>query len=128
VELQGHAWEATSGGEAGAAPGGESQLWLLWQVLWLMPDDTHFSVHILDNQGQLWAQRDTVGYPTAYRGKGDRVVSRFDITSIQDAPPGPHWARVGQYLYPQLVTVPVIDGAGNPTASSVMLGPLGGER
>jgi hypothetical protein len=120
IELQGYAWEV-SAGTAG------NPFWLLWQVLWLDPDDTHFFVHMLNEGGGVWAQGDAVGYPTANRRKGDRAISKFDITFGDNASPGSQtWARIGMYLYPEVVNVPVIDGQGNRVGDAVVIGPLNG--
>jgi hypothetical protein len=126
VEIQGYGAEELPPGAGKAAPGGGVRFWLLWQVLWLSPDDTHFFVHLLDRDGKTLGQQDSAGYPLAYRQKGDRVVNLFDITMKPEALPGPYWARVGLYLYPQVSNVPAIDAAGNPAADALTVGPLGG--
>jgi hypothetical protein len=118
VELQGYRWH----GEAGAGEWG--RLWLLWQVLWLSPTDSHFSARLVAADGVPWGQQDTVGYPTDLRRKGDRVLSKFDIKYQVPRPLEESALEVGMYTYPDLVTVPVIDGAGNSVAATVVLGPL----
>ena len=117
IELQGYQWQGD------LQPGDQARLWLLWQVLWQSPENSHFSIQVLDAAGQQWAQQDSVGYPLAYRRKGDRILSAFDITIPQDVPQGPYETRVGVYLYPQVVNVPLVDGAGNPAGYVVPLGP-----
>ncbi len=121
VELQGYRWEREGAG-------GRSPFWLLWQVLWSSPDDTHFFVHLLGQEGQKLGQQDSPGYPTAYRQKGDRVVSLFDITKGVAALPDPLWARVGLYTYPAVANVAVVDGAGNIVTDSVVIGLFGAEK
>jgi hypothetical protein len=121
VEAQGYRWQGD------AVPGEAVRFWLLWQVLWLSPSDTHFFVNLLDETGQQWGQRDAAGYPTAYRQKADRIVSKFDITISSEAPADPYWVRIGQYLYPEVANVPLIDQAGNPAADTVVVGPWGRE-
>jgi hypothetical protein len=118
IELQGFAWETTKDDQG--------RFSLLWQVLWLDPHDTHFYLHLLGHEGQLWGQQDSVGYPTAHRQKGDRIVSEFYITDQGPTSSGPHTARVGLYFYPQVINVPVIDDAGNPIDETVTMGPLDG--
>lgn len=118
IELQGYAWEATKEDQG--------RFSLLWQVLWLDPHDTHFYLHLLSREGQLWGQQDSVGYPTAHRQKGDRIVGEFDIISQGPASSNPHTARVGLYFYPEVINVPVIDDAGNPVDETVTMGPLDG--
>jgi hypothetical protein len=117
VELQAYAWQGD---------GRQVRVWLLWQVLWLSPEPTHFSVRLSDEEGQQSGQQDAVGYPTAYRRKGDRIINKFDITLSPEALPGPYWGQVGVYVYPEVISLPVMDGMGKPVAGAVMLGPLGG--
>jgi hypothetical protein len=119
IEVQGYTWQGDGQEEV------QDPLWLLWQVLWLAPDDSHFYVQLLDPEGQLTEQQDTVGYPTAYRRRGDRIINAFDITEPDTGSTGPYWMRTGLYLYPQIIDIPVIDGAGNPVAETVTLGPVG---
>lgn len=114
IELQGYRWEADGSGKHG-------RFWLLWQILWSGPDDTHFSVRLLDRAGRQQGQHDSAGYPAAYRQKGDRVVSLFDITKDEGALSYPLWVQVELYTYPAVITVPLMDGAGN----AVRIGPLG---
>lgn len=118
IELQGYLWVSRAG------PKGEGQFWLLWQPLWLSSYDTHFFVHLLDDSGQVQGQQDTEGYPAAYRNKGDRVISKFDITIPQGVASSPEWARVGLYRYPEVVNMSIIDEAGNPVTDAVVVGPL----
>ncbi len=117
VELQGYAWESVRVDQG--------RFWLMWQVLWLSPDDTHFFVHLLDRETQLWGQKDSAGYPTDYRHRGDRVVSLFDIAGPRNPSTAPYQARVGLYFYPQVVNVPVIDEAGKPIGDAVTMELLG---
>jgi hypothetical protein len=116
VEIQGYAWEPASK-ESG-------QFWLLWQVLWLNPEDTHFFVRLFDPGQRLWGQQDSVGYPTPYRQKGDRIMTLFDITNASKIAADPFWGSAGLYLYPEVVNVPVIDDSGNPIGDVVNIGPL----
>ncbi len=117
VEVQGYAWQ-------GEAANGQVRAWLLWQVLWQSPDDTHFFVQLLDDQMRPLGQQDSDGYPAAYRTKGDRIISMFDIKYDETQAKTPYWLRAGQYLFPEVVNVPVIDGAGAPVGEVVHLGPV----
>jgi len=114
AELQGYRWQGS------AVPTGEVDVWLLWQVLWSSSDDSHFSVHLLDGENQSVGQQDTEGYPTGYRKKGDRILSKFTVNIAEQAQPGPYRARVGIYLYPEVVSLSVLDGAGNPAGETVV--------
>jgi hypothetical protein len=119
VELQGYCW---NGGAPGMVQG---EIWLLWQVLWRDLQDTHFFVRLVDQAGTVKAQQDSVGYPVGYRGKGDRILSKFDITLPESVPATPFLFEAGLYLFPEIVNVPVIDDLGQPVADAVTLGPLG---
>jgi len=99
---------------------------LLWQVLWQSPDDTHFFVQLLDEEEQVLGQQDGDGYPAIHRLKGDRILSKFDIITSQKLVSGLYWLRMGQYLFPGIVNLPVIDETGSPVGDSVPLGPVGG--
>jgi hypothetical protein len=118
IEIQSYDWWSEQ-----AASAAVGRLWLQWQVLWLSPEDTHFSVRVLEETGQLWGQADATGYPTAYRRKGDRVMSQFDIMST-DSGGGPVQAQASLYYYPQVISVPVVNEAGQPVDDRVVLGPV----
>jgi len=115
IELQGYRWEGS------AVAGGEIDVWLLWKVLWSDPDDTHFFVHLLDRQDQQIGQQDSAGYPTAYRRKGDQILSRFRLNVAEGAGPGPYAIRVGLYRYPEVANLSLLDGNGNPAGESVFV-------
>jgi hypothetical protein len=93
----------------------------------LNEDNTHFYVQILDQEMVPVEQQDSVGFPTESRHKGDRIVTKFDITFSGTVSSPPHWGRGGLYVYPEVVNVPVIDDAGNPIDDAVVMGPLDGE-
>jgi hypothetical protein len=118
VEFQGYLWLPPE------QPDSTARMWLLWQVLWLDPDETHFYVQLLDEKEQVLGQQDAVGYPTVYREKGDRILSVFDITTSSQISTDPEWARAGLYAFPEVANVAIVDDAGNPIADSVLLGPL----
>jgi hypothetical protein len=117
VEVQGYQWSEAVDGEW-------KRTWLLWQILWQSSDATHFFVQLLDNEMGLLRQQDATGYPTPYRTKGDRIISLFDVSPGQELAPGLYWLRLGQYYFPEVVNVSVIDGAGNPVGDMVFLGPV----
>jgi hypothetical protein len=112
IEVQGYSWEVDSG---------RAEFWALWQVLWLQPDDTHFFVHVKDEEGSLLGQGDAAGYPVHYRRRGDRVLSRFDIDVDRGTVVEHLSARVGLYYYPQVKNLRVLDSEGNPAADAIVL-------
>ncbi len=120
IEIQGYEWKpdrVQSGG-----PEQRSRFWLLWQVLWLSPEDTHFFVQLLDSNMLPWGQQDSVGYPTKDRQKGDRVINKFDITRDSPKAGAPVWARAGLYLYPEIINLPLVDEMGQTVGDTVLIG------
>jgi len=117
LEVQGYVWDSAP------SPGKTATLWLLWQVLWSNPEDTHFFIQLVGVDGEVIAQSDASGYPLEYRRKGDRVLTKIDITLPLDAPPPPYELRLGAYLFPQVENVPVIDSSGRWAADCVLINP-----
>lgn len=99
---------------------GVYRIWMQWQVLWLSDADTHFFVQLVSEDGEVWGQDDRVGYPVLSRTRGDRIVSLFDIKVSQGSQGGPTRVRVGQYVFPAIVNVPVIDQGGSTVADFVV--------
>jgi hypothetical protein len=105
-------------------PGGGLEVWLAWWVRSAAPPggDYHFFTHLLDDHGGLRGQYDGVGFPTATWRAGDLVLSRFPISVPADLSPGRYRVVAGLYTYPDVVNVPALDAAGNPTDGRVVLG------
>lgn len=83
--------------------------------------DVHWFNHLEDQAGQGWGQFDLVGWPATRWQPGDRVLLHFDLPIAPEAQPGPYLLRVGQYTYPDIENIPVVDDAGNPTDYAVTL-------
>ena len=126
IEIQSYYWDSGTGTRDKEPGHSTARLWLLWQVLWLSSDDTHFFVELFDSDWSRWGQRDSVGYPVASRQKGDRIISKFEITQQESGSGAPVWARAGLYLYPEIFNLALIDSAGNPVGDAVVTGPLAG--
>jgi hypothetical protein len=84
-------------------------------------EDVHWFHHLLDGQGRRRGQFDYVGWPAERWQPGDQVISYFDLTVDAEAGPSPYALRVGQYTYPALDNIPVVDEAGNPANYAVEL-------
>jgi hypothetical protein len=109
-------------------PGGVLQLTLAWWLYdgSLLPrstgltaeraSDYHAFAHLVDGGGQRWGQQDLLSFPSASWRAGDLVLTRFNIQTSPDAPPGEYWVNTGMYSYPGLVAAPMLDVAGNPAA------------
>ncbi len=96
-------------------PGETLHVILYWETTQgPLGEDIHWFNHLLDQEERKWGQFDTVGWPAVRWRPGDRVMTYFDITISPEAEPGPYLLRVGQYTYPYLENIPVVDAAGNP--------------
>jgi 4-amino-4-deoxy-L-arabinose transferase-like glycosyltransferase len=105
-----------------AGPGETIQVALHWETTGgPLDQDVHWFHHLLDPQGQRWAQFDGVGWPASRWQPGDRVVVQFELAIAQEAAPPPYTLRVGQYTYPDMIGVSTLDVAGNPVADAVTL-------
>jgi hypothetical protein len=113
-------------GAGEVAPGGTLHWTLYWRVDGLPPEgsDIHWFNQLIDEQGTQWGQADGTGFPSASWRSGDCVAAWFDITISEEAPPPPYYVRVGQYTYPDVVNVQILDVAGNPAGEYRELGPV----
>ncbi len=108
---------------AGAGQPGETlHVTLHWETTQgPLEADVHWFNHLEDQAGQGWGQFDLVGWPTTRWQPGDRVLLHFDLSIAPEAKPGPYVLRVGQYTYPDIENIPVIDSAGNPVDYAITL-------
>jgi hypothetical protein len=103
-------------------PGGILHVTLHWQTTQgPLETDVHWFNHLEDRAGQGWGQFDLVGWPATRWQPGDRVLLHFDLPIAPEAQPGPYLLRVGQYTYPDIENIPVVDDAGNPADYAVTL-------
>ena len=81
--------------------------------------DYHWTNQLFDSSGKRWAQIDGAGYPARYWRSGDVIIQSFKIDLPVDLPIGAYTLRIGQYTYPELANVPVLDSAGKPQSDAV---------
>jgi hypothetical protein len=95
-------------------PGGTFRWQLTWRVDSPPPPgvDYHWTNQLYDAAGKRVGQMDGVGFPARNWRAGDTVVTWFDVPIAPDAAPGVYQMRVGMYTYPDIKTVPVVDGPG----------------
>jgi hypothetical protein len=95
-------------------PGGTFRWQLTWRVDSPPPPeaDYHWTNQLYDAAGKRVGQMDGVGFPAHSWRAGDTVVTWFDVPIAPDAAPGVYQMRVGMYTYPDIKTVPVVDGPG----------------
>ncbi|MEA3339495.1 MAG: glycosyltransferase family 39 protein [Chloroflexota bacterium] len=117
VTLLGYDWSGDP------QPGGAVRWTLYWRVEGIPPVEggLHWFNHLVDGEGVRWGQMDGVGLPISEWRVGDVVLTWFDITIDEDAPPPPYFVRSGMYTYPDIVTISLLDVAGNPAGQFVEL-------
>jgi hypothetical protein len=96
IELESYRWDRSP-----SAPGDLGQLCLNWEALSDIAEDYTVFVHLIGEDGRLWAQRDTWpvgGYrPTSSWREGERIEDHLGILLASDAPPGRYAVAVGMY-------------------------------
>jgi hypothetical protein len=107
------------------APNTALRLTLYWRVL--TPMETSYTVftHLLDANGQLWAQKDNPpvrgSYPTTEWRVGEMVVDKYDIVIPLDAPSGHYELEVGLYDATTGQRLPLLDKRGQKQNERVLL-------
>jgi hypothetical protein len=103
-------------------PGEALHVTLRWETTQgPLDEDVHWFNHLDDAQGHRCAQFDGVGWPASRWRPGDRVLVHYDLSIAGDTSPGPYVLRVGQYTYPEIANVPILDEAGEPAGDAVLL-------
>jgi len=105
--------------------GGSVHLTLYWQALSTMETSYAVFIHLLDEEGDLRGQRDSVpgegSLPTTGWMSGEVITDGYDISIASDAPPGRYGLLVGMYEPVGGKRLPAYDGAGNGVGDSVTL-------
>ena len=107
------------------APNTALRLTLYWRAL--APMETSYTVftHLLDADGQLWAQRDNPpvrgSYPTTEWRVGETIVDKYDIVIPPDAPAGQYELEVGLYDVTTGQRLPLLDKTGQRQNERVLL-------
>jgi 4-amino-4-deoxy-L-arabinose transferase-like glycosyltransferase len=101
-------------------PGETLQVTLHWQTnRGPLDEDVHWFDVIVDQQGNVVGQFDHAGWPSSQWEPGDQVVTYFALTIDAQASAGPYTLRIGQYTYPAMENIPVLDAAGNPAQAAL---------
>jgi hypothetical protein len=107
------------------APNTALRLTLYWRVL--APMETSYTVftHLLDANGQLWAQKDNLpvrgSYPTTEWRVGETIVDKYGIVVPPDAPAGQYELEVGLYDATTGQRLPLLDKTGQRQDERVLL-------
>ncbi len=101
---------------------------LYWQALARLRKDYTVFVHLLDAGGAVVAGQDSTPvkatYPTSAWQPGETVVDWEYALSLADVPPGDYVIEVGLYDHRTGIRLDVLDWAGNPQETRVLLGPI----
>ncbi|MBV8085262.1 MAG: glycosyltransferase family 39 protein [Chloroflexi bacterium] len=119
-----HAIDATIGGFAHligyslspqpVASGDVLQLGLKWQAAARAPGDLKVFTHLIDGEGNIWAQRDSdpVGgaRPTSMWKPGDTIDDNYGLLVLPGTPPGQYQVELGMYTAAEGKRLPVTAG------------------
>jgi 4-amino-4-deoxy-L-arabinose transferase-like glycosyltransferase len=108
--------------------GDRLDLFLFWRSL--QPASLNYTqfVHLLDQGGRRWGQRDREPLDGSYRTSewepGEVIIDRFRLDVDPTAPPGPYSLVVGWYDLESGERLPVVDGRGGAAGDQILLGPV----
>ena len=107
------------------APNTALRLTLYWRVLAPMEISYTVFTHLLDANGQLWAQKDNPpvrgSYPTTEWRVGETIVDKYDIVIPPNAPAGQYEVEVGLYDATTGQRLPLSDETGQRQDERVLL-------
>ncbi|MFQ6014371.1 MAG: DUF2723 domain-containing protein [Anaerolineae bacterium] len=106
-------------------PGQALHLTLYWQALAEMVVSYKVFNHLVDGEGRIWGQHDSLPgagtLPTTGWVAGEVIVDGYDILVSGEAPPGEYRLIVGMYDPANGNRLPAFDGEGIPLGDSVPL-------
>ena len=82
-------------------------------------EEYHWTAQLWDRNGRRWTQVDDNGYPTRYWRAGDVITQELVLAVPPDVPAGDYLLRIGQYTWPDVKPVLVLDIMGNPQSDAV---------
>ena len=99
-------------------PGGVLHLTLYWQALARMGSNYTVFTHLLDTEGHVRGQKDSVSCggacPTTSWLQGEIIADEYEIAVDPDAPAGGYQIEVGMYDPDTMCRLPIFDEAGRP--------------
>jgi len=106
-------------------PGGSLHLTLYWQALTPMQKDYTVFTHLIDEEGQIWAQKDNPplggARPTSLWYEGEIIKDEYELVVKEGTPPGEYRLEVGMYLLSTGERLPLLAAQGHPSGDSVLL-------
>jgi hypothetical protein len=108
-----------------AKPGDTLHLTLYWQAQREMDEEYTVFVHLVDEEGTIWGQKDGWPeegfYPTSFWDPGEVVRDRYDLVIDPQAPPGLLRVEVGLYLAETGDRLDLLDQDGRLMGNRVLL-------
>lgn len=101
---------------------------LYWHSLAQMNQSYSVFIHLLDAQGNIRAQRDSVPQdwtlPTTSWGAGEVIVDHHQLPIPPDMPAGQYQLKIGMYALDTLERLPVVSGDSATADNSILLGTI----
>ncbi len=101
---------------ASVKPGGQLAVRLYWHVTQRVKDSYKVFVHLLDADGVLRAQRDSIPHQGALATNqwlaGEYIPDEYNLAIPSDARPGNYRIEIGMYSAKSGVRVPALDSSG----------------
>lgn len=111
-----------------ADAGDTVRLVVYWRAQREIEEDHTVFVHLIDDAGTIWGQRDTQPengfYPTSFWDEAEVVRDEYEFTIDPDAPLGQYQVEVGMYVLATGERLSVVDENGDITGDRVLLASL----
>lgn len=111
-----------------AEPGDTVRVVLYWEAQKEMDEEYTVFVHLIDEQGRIWGQKDNQPeggfFPTSYWDKGDLVRDPYEFSIDPGTPPGLYEIEVGMYVLATGERLPIIGEDGQSVGDRVLLRPV----
>lgn len=113
-------------------PGDTIDLTLYWQEQRKMEKGYTVFVHLIDEEGQIWGQKDNQPeggfYPTSFWDVEEVIKDEYRFQVRPETPAGEYQIEVGMYLLDTNERLPLKDRRGEMIDDRILLGPVKVER
>jgi len=110
----------------GVKAGDSLLLTLYWRAQREMDKDYTVFIHLVDEEGKIWAQEDNQPeggfYPTSFWDEGEIVRDEHELLLAADMPEGEYELRVGMYILETMERLMVIDSEEKVEGEMILLG------
>ena len=101
---------------------------LHWEAVDRIVQDYTVFVHLIDDEGTIWGQKDNQPeggfYRTSFWEEGELVRDEYEFGIDTEAPAGPYQIEAGMYVLDTGERLPVIGEDGQILGDKVLLGVL----